>query len=158
MSCPLRVTFWHEEQVVEIFWGRRWASKGHIFKVQGSSSIQSYQVINKSSITIKPYPSKCDIMPQKREIRPPKENVGVGKASESPPRDAQVTPKKRSLIQSIQRRGGASSNLWASCPYEGLSKLVPPWKNFHLARTDKKKQIHPPRIYKSQVSCQVSHI
>jgi hypothetical protein len=54
------------------------------------------------------------------------------------------------------RRGGTSFNLWASCPYEGPSNHVPPPTNFHLARPCKDKQVHPPRIHKSQVSCQVS--
>ena len=44
-------------------------------------------------------------MPQKREIRPLNENIGVGKASESPPRDTQVTPKETSLFQHVQGEG-----------------------------------------------------
>jgi hypothetical protein len=37
-------------------------------------------------------------MPQKREIRPPKANVGAKRASKSPPRGNQVLPKAKSLV------------------------------------------------------------
>jgi hypothetical protein len=55
-------------------------------------------------------------MPQKRSMRHQKENVGVGKANESPPRDNQVPPKETSLIEVVKRRGGTSSSLWDSFP------------------------------------------
>jgi hypothetical protein len=55
-------------------------------------------------------------MPQKRRIRPPKANVGAKRSSESPPKDNQVPPKATSLFQAVQKRGGTSYNMWASCP------------------------------------------
>jgi hypothetical protein len=35
-------------------------------------------------------------------------------------------------------------------PSEGPSDLVPPRSSFHLSRTCKDKQVHPPRVHKSQ--------
>jgi hypothetical protein len=55
-------------------------------------------------------------MPPKKEIRPPKANVGAKRANKSPPRGNRVPPKATLLVQVVQRRGGISSNMWASNP------------------------------------------
>jgi hypothetical protein len=58
----------------------------------------------------------------------------------------------------VPQTWGLASIIGIQSPHGGLSKVIFPSTNVHRARSYKDKQMHPPRVHKSQESCQVSHI
>jgi hypothetical protein len=84
-----------------------------------------------------------------------------------------VTPSFRvpSIVQvlmspsQVQRLSSKASNEWGATSnqfaFNSLWRskwLISSMNGFHRARSCKDKQVRPPRVYKSHVSCEVSHI
>jgi hypothetical protein len=105
MSCPLGVTFWHNEQVVELLEGDVGPPKA----ISSCARVFLHQTCAKSSSNHptppNPSPPSVTSCPRRVECGLQRQTLGKGRASESPPRDNQVPPKETSLIHVSKERG-----------------------------------------------------
>jgi hypothetical protein len=112
-----------------------------------------------------PSPPRVTSWARQVTSRPPKANVQVENGGSSSSSHAKVPPKATPSILKVQRPSshvpqtwGLASIIGLQSPHGGPNKVISPRIPVHRARSCKDKQMHPPRVHKSQESCQVSHI
>jgi hypothetical protein len=166
MSFPKGVTLSSRKVTLRLQGGRLGLPRPYI---KPSSAKVPCQVSSiKPSLEQSPSsPNRPRVTSRARQVtsRPPKANVRVANGGSSSSSHAKVPPKATLSILKVQHPSSHMPQMWGltsingiQSPHGGPNEVISLRIPVHWARSCEHKQMCPPRVHKSQESCQVSHI